>query len=72
MDNFKRMWINQPSTLQPLHKLNGINVLADTQDNEHSGKSIRIYFLNGEVVSQLAPKLSLSPGWIKEHKNDKK
>ena len=56
----KRMWINQPSTLQPLHKLNGTNVLAVRQDNGN----YRIYFLSGPVVSQDCPRLCLSDGWI--------
>jgi hypothetical protein len=52
------MWVNQPSTLQPLHKLHGTNVLAVAEGNDW-----RIYFLNGAVVSQDAPKNSLANGW---------
>ena len=55
----KRMWVNQPSTLQPDHKLNGTNVLAlDTGE-----KYIEIFFLNGDVISQRIARLSLSLGW---------
>lgn len=54
-----RMWVNQPSTLQPLHHLNGTNVLAV---HEH-GDTWRIYFLSGDVSSQQAPRAALSRGW---------
>jgi hypothetical protein len=30
--NIRRMWINQPSTSQPLHHLHGTNVLAVEDD----------------------------------------
>lgn len=55
----ERMWVNQPSTLQPLHTLHGTNVLAHP---EH-GDTWRIYFTTGPVISQQAPRLALSPGW---------
>lgn len=58
----KRMWINQPSTLQPLHHLHGTNVLAEIE----YGDTLRIYFLSGDVVSQHANKLWLSEGWQPE------
>jgi streptomycin 6-kinase len=54
-----RMWVNQPSTLQPLHSLHGTNVLAAPE-----GEGLfRIWFLAGEVVSQQAPRAALSSGW---------
>lgn len=56
---FKRMWVNQPSTLQPDHKLHGSLVYAaDTGE-----KYIDIYFLNGPAISQRIARLSLSEGW---------
>lgn len=55
----KRMWINQPSTLQPLHKLHGTNVLA----KRDTDATCRVYFLSGDVVSQQVPKGVLSSGW---------
>lgn len=55
----KRMWINQPSTSQPLHHLHGTNVLADFS----KPAPVRIYFLAGDIISQLAPDLTLSEGW---------
>lgn len=55
----RRMWVNQPSSHQPLHRLHGTNVLA-VEEND----SYRIYFLEGAVVSQTAPKEALSRGWL--------
>jgi len=57
-----RKWINQPSTLQPLHHLHGTNVIAITE----YGNTWRIYFLSGDVVSQQADGLSLSDGWVSQ------
>jgi len=54
----KRMWVNQPSTLQPLHDLHGTNVLAIPEREGY-----RIYFLAGPVISQEASTLCLSDGW---------
>jgi hypothetical protein len=59
MDKLERMWINQPSTLQPLHKLHGTNVLARREYDD----TLQIFFLSGDVVSQQAKSLWLSPGW---------
>lgn len=55
-----RAWINQPSTMQPLHHLNGTNVLAV---HEYDG-TYTIFFLTGDKVSQQCFGSSLSPGWI--------
>jgi hypothetical protein len=52
----KRMWINQPSTLQPFHRLHGTNVLLDE-------KNETIYFLSGNVISMMIPIETLSKGW---------
>ena len=54
----KRMWIDQPSTLQPLHSLHGTNVLAQPETD----KVMRVYFLSGDVISQRVPNEALSPG----------
>ena len=54
-----RAWINQPSTLQPLHHLHGTNVLAVHE----YGSTFRIYFLSGDCISQQADRLCLSIGW---------
>lgn len=60
----QRAWINQPSTLQPLHHLHGVRVLAQWDyDN-----TFTVYFLDvqpdgRDVVSCLADGLWLSAGW---------
>ena len=54
-----RMWINQPSTLQPHHALHGKCVMATRE----YGDTYRVYFLSGEVVSQQLPESALSIGW---------
>lgn len=46
-----RVWINQPSTLQPLHKLNGQVVTAWTEPNGET----TIYFNKGNVTSMRVP-----------------
>ena len=58
----KRMWINQPSTLQNYHELHGVNVLAEFVDGEHC-YAVRVYFLSGPVVSQVVTVGCLSEGW---------
>ena len=55
----KRMWINQPSTAQPLHALHGTHVLAVDEDEA----TARVYFLAGQVVSQQVPASALAAGW---------
>jgi len=55
----ERMWINQPSTLQPLHKLDGVLVLA--QDDGRA--TLRAYPTSGDVISLEVPRLALSKGW---------
>ena len=55
----QRCWINQPSTLQPLHHLHGKCVLAVDDTN----KMKTIYFLDGEIVSARVPANVLSLGW---------
>jgi len=57
--HYGRAWINQPSTLQPLHRRHGQNVLAFHEDATHC----RIYFLSGDAASARVPTLCLSPGW---------
>lgn len=42
-----RAWINQPSTLQPLHRLHGTRCIA--QDSGE--RSVRIWFTEGDVHS---------------------
>lgn len=56
----RRMWINQPSKHQPLHNLHGTNVLACVETED----ICCVYFLSGPVTWAIAPRLSLSDGWI--------
>lgn len=60
----RRMWINQPSTLQPLHDLHGKNVLAS---EEIRPGTVIIYFLLPGNISEECQTSCLSHGWI-EHK----
>jgi hypothetical protein len=57
-----RAWINQPSTSQILHKYHGMKVLVDENYNYHS-TAVKIYFLEGTIISMNVPKLTLSNGW---------
>jgi hypothetical protein len=59
----KRMWVNQPSTLQPLHKYHGTNVLAETVNNKLTGI---VYLLTGDTHSMDIPTNQpvLSEGWL--------
>lgn len=57
----KRMWINQPSKLQPFHDLHGQRVLANFSDSKEYPL---VYFTeNGPKLSQIIPKSALSEGW---------
>ena len=58
--NICRMWINQPSTSQPLHHLHGIKVLATPESNDFG---VRVYFLDGDTVSMNVSANVLSDGW---------
>jgi hypothetical protein len=57
----KRMWINQPSSLQPLHAMHGTRVLA-APDTDRTYKA---YLLDGDAVSMQVPCEALSNGWPK-------
>ena len=63
MKRMIRKWINQPSTLQPYHKLHGVRVLFDPDNNI-------VYFTEGAVISQQIDPLALSDGWPDERIND--
>lgn len=58
----KRKWVNQPSTLQPLHHLNGTNVLAVHEYDD----TWSIFFLSGDIVSQQCSGAALSDGWLRK------
>ena len=55
----RRMWINQPSTLQPFHKWHGVRVLA-VHDYDNTWQA---FFLSGPVYSMQVLAQALSPGW---------
>lgn len=52
----KRMWINQPSSLQKYHNLDRVRVLFDRETGT-------IYFIDGPVHSQQIDESALSEGW---------
>jgi len=54
-----RMWINQPSTGQPLHHLHGTNVLAIADGDGW----VQLFFLSGQTISMRANRLWVSHGW---------
>ena len=56
----ERMWVNQPSTMQPYHLLHGVNVLARHEFDD----TLEIFFLYGKEISLYADRLVLSPGWL--------
>ena len=56
----RRMFINQPSTHQPLHKFHGVKVLAE---DKPVLSSVRVYFLDGPLISMLVMESYLSQGW---------
>jgi len=52
-----RKWINQPSGLQPYHKLHGKRVIYDPNTEE-------IWFTGGNIISQQILPEALSDGWV--------
>ena len=61
-EDIRRVWVNQPSTLQPMHRWNGMNMLA-TSYNDYCDV---VYFLEGDSISMVMPKACLSDGWLKK------
>lgn len=45
-----RAWINQPSSLQPLHRLHGVTCIVE----DYGDRSVRLYFTEGAVHSSEA------------------
>ena len=56
----KRMWVNQPSTLQPYHKFDRMRVLVP--ENTVPG-AVRVYFTEGPIISTMMNPMALSGGW---------
>jgi len=68
----RRMTVNQPSTAQPHHNLDGTSVLAildedvatPNRDVVHAtAQFATVWFLSGPVVSQRMHRTALSDGW---------
>jgi hypothetical protein len=57
----KRMWVNQPSTLQTYHKFHGMEVIAIKLDDQTS----QVYFISTSWTSMEMDNLALSYGWPK-------
>jgi hypothetical protein len=55
MKRLMRKWINQPSTLQPYHALDGKRVIYDPNTEE-------IWFTEGDIISQQIQPIALSSG----------
>lgn len=62
----ERCWINQPSTMQALHKHHGKRVLVDF--TAYHPLAV-VYFTEGDIISIVTGRHALSPGWPKETKN---
>lgn len=56
-----RCFINQPSTLQPLHQYSGQRCIAFQGAHAPESGMVDVYFTHGPVSSMVAPILSLSP-----------
>jgi hypothetical protein len=57
-----RAWINQPSTLQPLHALHGTHcIVHDTGD-----QSVTLYFTEGDVHSTTAFRQCISRVYLSD------
>ena len=61
--NLRRMWINQPSTIQGFHKLHGKLVLATRPPLGDRRRFVQVYFTDGDIISQELPWSILSDGW---------
>ena len=57
----KRYWIDQPSTLQPLHHMNGTNVIVD--DSELQNVTCTVAPVSGDTITMQVPRIVLSKGW---------
>lgn len=69
MSTHRRMWINQPSTLQPDHHQHGRFVITDEGYPGNSNKFVMCLFPTGPVKSGFVSRLSLSPGWPETYRD---
>lgn len=51
-----RAWVNQPSTLQPLHSMHGMKCIV----NDTGEKSVTLYFTEGDLHSTTAFRETIS------------
>lgn len=59
-----RAQIDQPSTLQPLHRLHGTKVIADSDSVEkNGGKSVTVALIDGPVTTMMVPLNAITKGW---------
>jgi len=67
----KRMWINQPSSLQSLHVLHGTNVMVPIESKwlGHMPEYVTAYFLSGTTISVFIRTELLSEGWLGDGNN---
>lgn len=56
MTQIYRAWIDQPSTLQPLHRLHGTRAIAVDDGDD---VCVTLHFTEGSVHSMRAPRLSI-------------
>ena len=71
MNNLRiaRCFINQPSTLQPMHKYHGLEAICVHKTGDV--REIRtIYPTTGDTISMEVPKQCLSYGWPSLKKED--
>lgn len=59
MSGVRRMWVNQPSTMQPMHDRHGQLVIAHHDYDDQW----RCFPIAGNTVSFMANRLWLSDGW---------
>jgi len=58
-----RLWINQPSTLQPDHEYHGTNVWADEDEWDFGEEYLDVWLSDANVHSMRIARSSLSRGW---------
>ncbi len=56
-----RLWINQPSTLQPLHNMHGQRVILIRY--EDNGDFVQVAPISGNTLTMRVSVLCLSEGW---------
>jgi hypothetical protein len=57
-----RVWVNQPSTLQPDHNIHGALGIALEDPNVHPD-CVDVYWVKGEAICSRMLRASLSRGW---------